>query len=84
MSDSILNRQEVYEDCIRQASDMVRLLVEDFDKKYTYEPLVRSITLHLASLYYLIQTNENFQFERERMAFQAQQLLEGLKTYKGE
>lgn len=81
---AIIDRQEVYENCIRQASDMVRLLVDDFDKKYAYEPLVRSFTLHLAQLYLTIQTNENFQHEREMMAFQAQQLLEGLKTYKGE
>lgn len=76
-----LDKNEVYEQCIAQASDMVSLLVDNFEKRYAYEPVVRSVTLHLASLYYLVQTNEHFQFEREVEAIKTQQLLEGLKSY---
>lgn len=84
MNNDMDSKEEVYEQCIKQASDMVSLLVEDFDKKYAHEPLVRSFTLHLAQMYYLVQTNKNFQDERERMLIQTQQLLQGLQSYRGD
>lgn len=70
-----------YEECITQAKEVLGHIVPDIEVMYHHDPIVRTVTLHLAQMYFLIKTNEHFQKESEDIDIRIKQMLEGLKLY---
>jgi hypothetical protein len=77
-----MENSTVYNDCIERAKEVVRILVDDFDVKFVRDYKVKSITLHIAQMYYLFETNQSFAQDRKEQEFRVRQMLEALKEDK--
>lgn len=75
------NNKQLYDDCIKQAKEVIGHIVGDIDEMFNRDAIVRSVTLHLAQMYYSMKTNENFRKEQEEMDVRTKQMIEGLKYY---